>query len=205
MADVEEHWIIGSSPNMKETEVLIPKTSVPSASSNDNNQMIDPGGFQGSTTGLFHESISPRPRSPRPSFRYSTTGTSQMSQKRSPGRMNVLRPNPLSRQDSGTVSEFENIVSAFLVTKKNPLLTKIKDQKGRGALAENGDEGVGGTSEGLLSGDTSQRPQRPDSLGFIGGSAALVTAGSTKDKLKRIMTLHRHRQGTCLIHESKLI
>ena len=202
LADVEEHWTSGSSPNMKETAALITKTPMPSASNNDSDQMIDPGGFQGSSTGLLHESISPRPRSPRPSFRCAGTG-SQMSQKRSPGRMNVLRPNPLSRQDSGTVSEFENIVSAFLVTKKNPLLTKIKDQNRR-ALAENSEEGVGGTSEGPSSGDTSQRPQRPDSLGFIGGSAALVTAGSTKHKLKRIMTLHRYRQGTSKL-ESKQI
>ena len=134
LADVEEHWTIGSSPNMKETAALITKTQMPSASNNDSDQMIDPGGFQGSSTGLLHESISPKPRSPRPSFRCTGAG-SQMSQKRSPGRMNVLRPNPLSRQDSGTVSEFENIVSAFLVTKKNPLLTKIKDQNRR-ALAE---------------------------------------------------------------------
>ena len=86
-------------------------------------------------------------------------------------------------KDKEDNSEFENIVSAFLVTKKNPLLTKIKDNKEKIA-------------------DMSR--QRPSSLSVKrseGGDAdhfSLVTAGmgaNKKVKLRRLMTLKKGSAG----------
>ena len=87
-------------------------------------------------------------------------------------------------KDKEENSEFENIVSAFLVTKKNPLLTKIKDNKEKIA-------------------DMSR--QRPSSLSVKrseggGGGAdhfSLVTGmgANKKVKLRRLMTLKKGSAG----------
>ena len=87
-------------------------------------------------------------------------------------------------KDKEDNSEFENIVSAFLVTKKNPLLTKIKDNKEKIA-------------------DMSR--QRPSSLsvkrtegGGVGADHFSLVTGmgaNKKVKLRRLMTLKKGSAG----------
>ena len=79
-------------------------------------------------------------------------------------------------KDKNESSELENIVSAFLVTKKNPLLTKIKVKN------ESGNEA--GLSR-----------QRPSSLSVKHPNNMALVTGNKKTKLKRLMTMRRGSTG----------
>lgn len=82
----------------------------------------------------------------------------------------MCNKNVFFSKDKEDNSEFENIISAFLVTKKNPLLTKIKDNKEKIA-------------------DLSR--ERPSSLSVKREGVDHFLGANKKINLKRIMTLKK--------------